>query len=97
MVSLDDTPYIKSDVIGRQLEHETVLVLPKQGKVKVVNEVGARIWSLIDGDLAVRDIVQMICREFQVQNKTAESDTIAFLGELMDRGLIELTSDPAPA
>jgi hypothetical protein len=69
---------------------EAVLVIPGKGEVKVLNEVGARIWSLIDGQISIREIILIICSEFDVAEDIAETDTLSFLSALVQRGMIEI-------
>jgi hypothetical protein len=76
-------------VMGRIVENnEAVLVLPDKGEIKVLNEVGARIWSLADGSRTVRTIAASICDEFAVDLTTAEADTLAFASDLIERGIL---------
>ena len=46
MISPDGYILPTPAVIDRIIEDEAVLVLSEQGQVKVLNEVGARIWAL---------------------------------------------------
>ena len=73
---------------GRMLDIEAVLVRPDRGEIKVLNEVGARIWALSDGTHSVRDIAVALCAEYDVTPETAETDALAFLNELQRKGLI---------
>lgn len=97
MISLDKIPIPKTGVVGRVLENkdpaktEAVIVLPEKGQVKVLNEVGTRIWSLIDGKRTIFDIIKTIVQEYQVSNKDAENDTMAFLVELNTKGIIDFS------
>jgi hypothetical protein len=90
MITLDSYPAPQVNVQGRRLENEAVLVLPDKGEVKVLNDVGARIWSLADGRLTVRDIVAIICAEYQVTPAEAEADTMAFIAELEAKGIVTI-------
>ncbi len=87
-LTLDSYPAVREQVRGRQLEGEAVLVLPEKGEVKVLNEVGALIWSLADGRHSVRQIVAAICAEYVVTASEAEADVLAFLVELQNKGII---------
>ena len=42
-IHLDSIPVMLPTVVGRVVDEEAVLVLPEQGQVKVLNQVGARI------------------------------------------------------
>jgi hypothetical protein len=107
MITLDSYPTPNPTVAGSIVEGEAVLVLPEQGQVKVLNEVGARVWSLADGTRTVRDIVAVICAEYDVEPTRAEADTLGFLAELVDRQilsflllltlLLDLSATPARA
>ena len=77
-------------IISQMIDGEAVLVMPAQGKVKVVNEVGARIWELSDGKRCVREIASELVKEFRVELKQANGDTLAFLEALAQRGLVRL-------
>lgn len=88
MLTLDVYPAAAPGVVGRLVDDEAVLVLPARGEVKVLNEVGARIWELSDGNRTVREIARIICEEYAVEADAAEADTLAFLKDLLDRGAI---------
>ena len=102
MTDLDQYPIPVPNVVGRVLESDTplqteaVLVLPDKGKVKVLNELGARIWSLIDGKRSIREIALAICGEYEVELEEVEADTLQFVGDLAGREVITLSAQPKP-
>jgi hypothetical protein len=87
-LTLNSYPAPAEHVRGRRLEHEAVVVLPDKGEVKVLNEVGAQIWSLADGTRSVREIIAVVCHAYDVPLAAAEADTLKFLAELQQKGLI---------
>jgi hypothetical protein len=89
-LTLNSYPAPAEHVRGRHLEHEAVVVLPDKGQVKVLNDVGAQIWSLADGSRSVREIIAAVCREYDVSAAVAEVDILAFLAELQQKGLITI-------
>jgi len=89
-LTLNSYPAPAEHVRGRRLEHEAVVVLPDRGEVKVLNEVGAQIWALTDGTRSVRDIVAALCAEYEVSPAVVEADTLKFLAELQQKGLITI-------
>lgn len=100
MLNLDAYPVPAPDVVGRTVDdpasktNEAVLVLPSKGQVKVLNEVGARIWTLADGTRSLKEISAMICIEYQVEPQEADADTLQFAAELAERGIILLADHP---
>ena len=93
MISLENVPIQNPAVVGRIVSGEAVIVLPKKGQVKVLNEVGARIWSLIDGVRTVREIVAIIIIEFAVSEEEAKIDTREFLTQLAEREIITFSKE----
>jgi len=93
---------LETGVIGRILDPtdnsglEAVVVLPARGKIDILNEVGARIWSMVDGHRSVREIATVICDEYHVSTTQAEADTMAFLEDLSSRGAITFSDQPQP-
>ena len=90
MLTLNIIPLPNHEVVGRIIDNEAVLVLPGKGEVKVLNEVGGRIWSLIDGQRSIKGIASDICREFKVSQSDAEGDTLIFLQQLWDKEIITI-------
>ncbi len=72
------------DFISRIIDGEAVLMSPIGDGLHVFNEVGTRIWELLDGNNSVEDIVEKICQEYEVEKDTAYNDVIMFLEELLE-------------
>jgi hypothetical protein len=87
---LDGVPVLLKEVIGKLVENEAVLVLAQRGEVKVLNEVAARIWSLVDGQRSIRTIAQMISEEYQVDDIQAQADTLEFVENLEQRDILSI-------
>jgi hypothetical protein len=86
--SPESCPRRAPDIIGQMAADELVLVLPIEGTVKVLNEVGAHIWMHIDGQRSVGEIATTVCAAFEVDQTQAEADTLAFLEALAQRGMV---------
>jgi hypothetical protein len=75
------------DFVFRRIAGE-VLLLPIREKVGdlesiyALNEVGARVWELLDGRRSVADLRDSIVAEFDVSPDRAEADILEFLGKL---------------
>lgn len=93
-VTLESYPSRQRNVFSRIIDDEAVLVLPQKGEVKVVNEVGARIWEIIDGTHSTNQIAEIICSEYQVERENAEQDVIEFLNLLFGHGIITISNKP---
>jgi hypothetical protein len=89
-VDLTDVPVHAPGVIGRLIDGEMVLVHPAQGMVRVLNQVGARLWELVDGQRSVDEIAAGLAVEYRVSPDRARSDALAFCADLMNRGVLVL-------
>jgi hypothetical protein len=92
MLSLESIPIPNPNVVGRIVDGEAVLVLPERGEVKVLNDVGSRIWELTDGSRTIREIANLIFQEFDVVVDTAEQDTLEFVSDILAQGILRLES-----
>lgn len=74
-------------VVSRKIADEFILV-PIQSKsgdldfIYTLNEVGGRIWELIDGQNQLIDIRNKIIKEFEIGPDQADADIIEFLEQL---------------
>jgi len=97
IISTQAYPLPAPGVVSRVIGEEAVLVQPELAKVKVLNEVGARIWSLSDGTRTIEQIVALLCSEYQVDSDQALADTLEFISELLERGLLLVVDLPVSA
>ena len=88
MIDKNSKPMANPNIAGRVVAGEAILVHPEKGNVRVLNEVGALIWELSDSTHTVSDIVIEICQRFQIDQKSAEEDTIEFLNDLIVKEII---------
>ena len=72
----------------RRLTGAGVLV-DAQGNHFGVNQVGVRIWDLLDDAGSVDALVQTLLREFDVSATRCREEADAFVRELLARGLVE--------
>lgn len=82
-----------TDLTTRAIAGET-LIVPITGRVGdldsiyTLNEVGSRIWQLIDNQIKVRQIVESVSEEFEVTRAEAERDVVELINSLSEAGLI---------
>jgi hypothetical protein len=85
--------YHKDDsFVARRLDEELILI-PVRNKISdmnyiyILNEVGARIWELIDGLRDAKDIVRIIQEEYEPV-EDLEADLLEFIADLEKIGAI---------
>ena len=88
MLSLDDVLQPVEGVIGRETGSELVLVLPDEGRFLVLNDTGAQIWQLADGQRSLGDIAVVLAETWQIESARAQGDVLRLAGQLVDRAAL---------
>jgi len=71
-----------------------LVVMPMRREIQVLNPVGIRVFSLLDGTRSEAEIVALILEEFDVSPEEAARDVAAFLEELRRAGMLADERDP---
>lgn len=81
------------ELLTRQIAGET-LIVPIRGRVSdldaifTLNEVGVRVWQLLDGKIDVNQIVDIVAAEYDAPLETVRQDVTELLGNMAEAGLI---------
>ena len=70
------------------LEGEAVILHLEDGVYYGLNEVGTRVWQLVQVPRNVEQIVHALVEEFDVQPERCQKDVGAIIAELAARGLV---------
>lgn len=86
-------PARKDDFVTRYIGEQAIIVPVKEGvgdlgSIYTLNELGTRVWQLIDGLTPMQQIVEIIASEYEVSTEKAEKDVAEFLSCLEAFGLI---------
>ena len=81
--------------ISSDLGGESVILNMKTGVYHGLNEVGARVWDLIEKPKAVKDVKQVLLQEYEVEADVCTNDLFLLLNNLKTAGLIKVTNETA--
>lgn len=84
-------PQLKPEVRTAKKGDRVALVTPT-GSLLQLNEVGARVALLLDGEHSLADIARALVAEYDVTEEVALRDTVAFVEQMEKDGLLA----PAP-
>lgn len=79
-------------VAARVVDDRAVLVSLDQRLLHQLNDVGTRVWSLLDGR-TLGEIVQVVVQEYEVEPDVARADVMTFARTLLDLGVV--VAEPA--
>jgi hypothetical protein len=89
MLNLVDRVRHAPGTASRAAGNELVVVLPERGKFLVLNNTGAQLWRMVDGQRSLADIAQALAVEWQIEPLRAEADVLRLAGHLLERGALE--------
>lgn len=83
---------ISEEVLAQEVSGETVLLDITSEQYFGLNDVGTRIWQLIGGGLNRKEILDVMLREFDVDQSQLEGDLDEIISRLLDAGLVTIDS-----
>jgi hypothetical protein len=84
------TVVVSPNQVSTSLGSEAVILGADAGQYFGLNEVGARIWELVQQPVLVSAIRDVLCAEYQVAADECERDVIELLSALLDKGLLDV-------
>ncbi|MBI4230879.1 MAG: PqqD family protein [Planctomycetes bacterium] len=97
------TVYRRSDnVVSRRILDEVVLVpiyqeLADDQAIFTLNEIGARIWDLVDGRRTVEEIRRTLLEEYDVGPERLDADLSRVFAQLLEIGALGEGDGDAPS
>lgn len=85
----ENKPVRRSDLVWREIDGEVVIISPDNKAIHTLNNVGSRIWTLINGDSDVNTITAILCREFDSKEEDIKKDIYEYLNNLKQLNLLE--------
>lgn len=82
------------DQMSSDLGGETVILHMGSGVYFGLDEVGTRVWALIQQPRAVAEVCRKLLEEFDVELHRCQVSVLALLREMADAGLIENGREP---
>ena len=82
------------EVVSRNINGETLVLVPTCNKLYRLNKVGKVIWENLDGKTTIDEIVSVISRKFEIEKENVQKDVIEFIDELSTRGMIVIRTKP---
>jgi hypothetical protein len=80
---------ISSAAVFRELDGEAVILHLDSGTYFGLDEIGTRIWQLIDVHGNVDQVVRELLREYDVDAAQLKGDVESLVSSMVDKGLIE--------
>jgi hypothetical protein len=79
------------DAVAERLFEETVVLDPQTDRYVRLNRTGTSMWDALERPASVADLAARLVAEFEIDSERAHADVVAFLRQLAERDLIELS------
>jgi len=89
-VSSTDRLIVPSGVVPRRVEARLVLLNAETGRSFALDEIGARVWALIEGAERAGEVYAALLDEYDVDAATLTREVDALIGRLEAEGLLEV-------
>lgn len=76
------------ELIAADMDGEKVMMSIADGKYYGINQVGSRIWELLESPASVEEICRKITDEFEVEESQCRSDLNKFLEDLLANDIV---------
>jgi len=87
-IAMSSVVHQSDEQVAAEVDGEVVMMSVERGNYYGLDEVGSRIWALIDSPKRVAEVCDILVSEFDVERATCEGDVVRFLEELADQGLV---------
>lgn len=85
------------DQLATTVDDETVLLQTDTGTYYGFNDVGARVWEIVQDGATVIDVVETIVGEYDVERAECRRDVESILHEMETAELVRIDREPATA
>ena len=88
MATLEKRYTLSPEAICQEVNGEMVVLDLKREEYFSLNEVGTRVWQLLETDTSLQHAHAQLCEEYDVSPDELEGDLLALAGDLEEAGLI---------
>jgi len=86
-MNLKSVPSHSPDIVTRKTGKEYVLVpvannIADMNSVYTLNETGAFVWDLIDGNRNIEEIITALTEEYDINRQSASEDVISLINNM---------------
>ena len=80
------------EIVASDIDGETVMMSIENGEYYGLDDIGSRIWKLIEKPVKVSDLIDTLLERFDVDRETCEKDVLKFLNELNEDKILQLNA-----
>ena len=78
------------DLIATDMDGEVVMMSIAKGKYYGIDATGSDIWGWLEKPLTVAEIAEKLCAVYEVDEATAQADTLAFVAQMLEHEVVQV-------
>lgn len=78
------------EMMSAPVDREIVFLNQSTDSYVALDEVGRKIWDLLDRPRRVGELIDVLCSEYDGPRETITADVVAFLRELDGEGIVRI-------
>lgn len=91
LINIDTIISRNLDIDDTEIDGDKVMMNLDKGQYFMMNEVGSRIWDMVEESMSVKVIIDTLCGEYEVDENTCKDSVVEFLGVLSNADLISVS------
>lgn len=89
MAELISTTTLKrGSILTAQMGEELGMMDVEAGRYYLLDDIGARIWELLEFPTTMKDLVTTLMAQYEVPEEQCRKDLEAFIGAMVEKGLV---------
>lgn len=78
------------EMLASKMDDEYVMMSVENGEYYGLDQVGSRIWELLEDEIRVSTLIDQLTAEYEVSREQCEQDVFSFLQDLAEKRLIHI-------
>jgi hypothetical protein len=91
MKDLSAVPVPAEGLTVKRIGKETIILTESGEELHTLDETGTFVWSAIDGKRTLRQILDILCTEYDVNREKAQKDLLLFVEALGEKEIVRFT------
>jgi hypothetical protein len=87
----DSTVQQLEALVTAPMGDELAMMDLETGKYLVLDRIGTAVWEELEAPVPVRELVDRLQAQFEVDRTQCETDVLKFLEQLLDKGLLRVS------
>jgi hypothetical protein len=93
-ITLDSVVSSRPDLVAAPMDDKLVMLDLAKGKYFGLDDIATAIWTAIAAPVRVADLCADLMARYDVAPETCRADTLEFLNQLREEGLVEVHESP---